>query len=314
MADLEEFAARAQTVARQSAIDRAAAEAVAALQKAGIEPLLLKGPVLARTLYRPDERRGYFDIDLLVAPDQREAAGAALSQLGYIDFVSTARLRAFADDPHADLWTRGTDQGMLAIDLHWRLPGCGAAPQQVWELLHERRASLEITHVRIPVPDRPALALHLALHAAQHGPDDRKALGDLDRGVERWPLQVWSEARELATAAGASDTLAAGLRLSTPGAALADDLGLRAADDLLRAIHGRRLRPRGASNLQAFADATGARQKLAVLRWSLLPERRWIVRAYPWARGSRVRLAGAYALQLCRAPFWALRAWLFERR
>lgn len=309
MAELEEFAARAQMVARQSEIDRAAIAAVQALAEAGIEALLLKGPVLARTLYRSDEHRGYFDVDLLVPAGARAAAGQALARLGYIDFVRTSGLHLFPEDPHADLWN-----GVVAIDLHWRLPGCQADPERVWETLHARRTWVELDGTRMPILDRPGLALHLALHAAQHGPGDRKAIGDLARGLKRWPLEVWREAAALARVVGASETLSAGLRLVPAGAALARELGLPAADALLQAIDERKLRPRGTSHLQAFIDAHGVRGRASVLRWSMFPEERWISRRYPWARRGRLQLAGAYALQLAQAPGWALRAWRFRRR
>ena len=184
--DLEEFAARAQTVSRQSELNHAAVAAVKALDAAGIDALVLKGPALARSLYRRGEHRGYFDIDLLVSAKQRPAAGRVLASLGYIDFIRTSGLHIFEDDPHADLWT-----GVIHLDLHWRLPGCEADPERVWEALLARRVWIELERTEAPVLDRPGLALHLALHAAQHGSEDHKAIGDLARGLERWPIEVW---------------------------------------------------------------------------------------------------------------------------
>lgn len=313
MVKLDEFAARAQTVARQSEVDRAAIAAVGALEAAGIEVLLLKGPVLARTLYRPGEHRGYFDVDLLVAANDRVAAGQVLASLGYLDFAQSSGVQVFPDDPHADLWTRSSERGVVAVDLHWRLPGCDADPERVWSALRAHRARIDLGGARTPILDRPGLALHLALHAAQHGPDDLKVIGDLARGLDRWPTKVWRDAAMLASEVGATEAFSAGLRLLPPGATLASELGLPAARVLLQAIADRTFRPPGTFHLEAFVNAAGLRGRASVLRWSLFPGLRWISRKQPWARISRVHLAAAYALHLARAPGWALRAWRFRR-
>ena len=117
---------------------------------------------------------------------------------------------------HAETWSRRVEVGPggpLLIDLHWRLPGCEAPADAAWEALAPRRASIELNGREAAVLDREALALHLATHAAQHGPDDLKAIADLTRGLERWPLEVWRSAASLAAELEATPTFAAGLRL-----------------------------------------------------------------------------------------------------
>jgi hypothetical protein len=49
--ELEEFAERVRALHGRADLDRAAAEVVDALESAGIQPLLLKGPALVRALY-----------------------------------------------------------------------------------------------------------------------------------------------------------------------------------------------------------------------------------------------------------------------
>ena len=158
------------------------------------------------------------------------------------------------------------------------------------------------------------LALHLATHAAQHGPDDLKAIGDLTRGLERWPLTAWRAAASLATELEATRNFAAGLRLVPNGADVADELGLPPTDELDWAIRHRDLRPRGTFHFQALARARGARARADVLRRSLLPSREWIAWEYPWAHRSRARLVAAYGAHLLRAPLWAARAWRYRSR
>src|SRR5437868_1842902 len=82
----EEFVRRAALVTRRGQLDAVAAKAFDAFGRAGIDAMLLKGAGLASALYRPGESRGYFDIDVLVSPAQRIAAGKVLSALGYENF------------------------------------------------------------------------------------------------------------------------------------------------------------------------------------------------------------------------------------
>jgi Uncharacterised nucleotidyltransferase len=312
---LVEFAQRARSVARRPSLDAAAAEALDALRNAGVEALLLKGVALARLLYRENEHRGSYDIDLLVAPEDFELAGQTLTDLGYVDFVKTSGLEPFAADPHAVLWTRSSGPlGPAAIDLHWRLPGCGADPQVVWDELRLRQTAIEVGGVRAAVPNRAGLALHAALHAAQHGPQDAKAIGDLVRAIDRWPVGVWEQAAVLAKQAEATETLSAGLRLLPTGSSLADQLQLPSAEALLQAIADRESRPRGVFHLHALVDSGGFRERARVLRLSLVPPRWWIVREHPLARRGRPGLLAGYAVHIACAPVWAVRAWRFWRR
>ncbi len=218
---------------------------------------------------------------------------------------------------HAETWSRRVEAGPgspLLIDLHWRLPGCEAPADAAWEVLAPRRSSIELNGRETAVLDREGLALHLAIHAAQHGPDDLKAIGDLTRGLERWPLEVWRSAGSLAAELVATPAFAAGLRLVPIGAERADELGLPPTDELDWAIRHRDLRPRGTFHLEALTRARGARARADVLRRSLLPTRQWIAWQYPWAAGSRVRLVAAYGAHLLRTPVWAGRAWRYRNR
>src|SRR4051812_17372050 len=55
-----------QRAIRSLRLDRVAVEAVDAMQREGIDVLLLKGPAFARWLYDDPAVRGYRDVDLLV--------------------------------------------------------------------------------------------------------------------------------------------------------------------------------------------------------------------------------------------------------
>jgi hypothetical protein len=312
---LEEYVARSRTIARRSRLDAAALEALDGLHTAGIDALLLKGPALARALYRPDEHRGYFDVDLLVAPADLGAAGAVLARLGYTNVSEKRGIDDLAGILHAQLWSRlDPGFGNVSIDLHWRLAGCDVPPQTAWTALSANRAAVNLGGRSVATLGSPGLAFHLALHAAQHGPDDLQAVGDLDRGLSRLPPEVWKEAAQLAPELRATEAFAAGLRLLPAGVALADDLRLPWAEALLWQIAHRDARPRGTFHLQALTDAKSLRERALVVRRSLLPTRAWIVWEQSWAAPGGLRLVAAYALHIARAPVWVARAWRFRRQ
>jgi hypothetical protein len=312
---LEDFAVRAREAARTARLDAALVEALDACAEAGVQPLLLKGAALTRTLYRSDERRGYFDVDLLVAAEDLPAVGQVLGDMGYGNNTELQGIDDVAGVLHAQMWSRLVpDFGNLTIDLHWTLDGCEAPPQVVWHALSARHGLIEVAGRRVRTLDRPGLALHLALHVAQHGPDDLKAVADLNRGLERWSSEVWEQAAELARELGAVEAFAAGVRLMPGGHLVAHRLDLPSADDVLWQIATRDERPRGTFHLKAFTDARGLSGRMNLLRRSLLPTRAWIVWEHPWAARSPLHLFAAYCTHILRAPALAMRAWRFRRR
>jgi hypothetical protein len=299
-----------------SRLNAAAVEAFNALDAAGVDALLLKGPALARALYGPTEHRAYVDVDVLVAPNQVDGARQILAAIGYIDLPEQLGLDEIARDPDAETWARvgpGPDTGLM-IDLHRRLAGSEAPPRVGWDAMRRRRTWIELDGRRIPTLNAEALALHVALHAARHGAGSPQPMEDLIRAIERWPPDVWRGADQLARELQATPTFAAGLRQVPQGVELARRLRLPATDDLQWDIAHRGERPRGTLHLQAFSQAATLRERASVLRRALLPEPKWIAQQYPWARDRGVRLVAGYAAHLARTPVWAARAWSFGRR
>jgi hypothetical protein len=313
-AALEEFIRRVRGLHRRGTLDAAALEAMDAFEVEGIEYLLLKGPALEQLLYTRGRRRAYSDVDLLVAPDDLPSAKLVLADLGYTNVTAEWGVEDVGGSVHADTWARRNQQiGPLMVDLHSRLAGVEAPPQVAWEALSARRTSIEVDGRRSPVLNEEGLALHLATHAAQHGPDEPKALGDLAYGLEHWPSQVWQGAAGLAGELQASAAFAAGLRLLPAGARLAQQLELPAPDALEWEFLNRGARPRGTFHLKGFAEARTLSERATVLRRSLLPKREWITTQYPWAAAGGTKLAAARVLHILRTPLWAARAWRFRR-
>jgi hypothetical protein len=315
---LDEFVARVHGLRRRDEVDRAAVAAMGALDAAGVPAVLLKGPALARRLYRDGEVRGYEDVDLLIPRRDLDPAGDALQELGYSRGHEGFGIDDVAGIQHSEVWARAGDTGgPLLIDLHWRLDRCEAPDELLWEALSTRRDSMELQGKNVAILSEEGLAFHVALHAAQHGPDDAKAIGDLVRAIERWPAEVWQRAAELARVVQGGPAFAAGLRLAPGGAQIARELELPPTPQLDWEIRHRDARPRGTFHLQAIVEARGVRERVNVLRRSLFPTRLWIERHYSWAargRVRRVRLVLAYARHLLRAPLWAARAGRYQGR
>jgi hypothetical protein len=314
----EDFVRRAALVTRREKLDAATAEAFNAFRASGVDAILLKGAALADALYRPGEPRGYFDIDVLVGPVHRVTAEAVLTELGYRSFSEVRGVDDIGGALHADIWLGamvGFDRGFagVMIDLHRRLEGCRAPDAVIWEALSGDRGSVEVAGIAVPTLGLPGMALSVALHVAQHGPRDAKAVGDLSRALERWPRGVWREAAALAQDVGGKESFAAGLRLLPAGTTLADELGLGSAERVLWDLANRQLRPRGTFHLEALIGSGSVRDKLGVVRRALLPTRAWIGWEMRWATRSPAHLALAYVLHIARSPAWAVRAIRYSR-
>lgn len=317
---LRAFAARVAPVdpGPTALLDAAAAEVMAAFDGAGVDALLLKGRAIVTLLYQPGERRDYGDVDVLVAPARLGVAERTLADLGYsIDGTPTG-ISDVDEVVHAQPWIR-TGRGPLdqtMVDLHWRLPGCRAAAVDAWEALSARRTWIEVGGRRTAALDRCGQALHLAIHATQHGPilGLDKVLDELSLALERWPRDVWRCAALLAEQLDATEAFAAGLRLLPNGAALASELQLPATIELDWTLMHRQERPRGAVHLYALQELKGVADRLRILRRLLFPSRAWLAQEHRWIRSSGPLLIAAYAVHLARLPLWAARAWRFRAR
>ena len=67
--------------------------------------------------------------------------------------------------------------------------------------------------------------MHVALHAAQHGPDTQPA-ADLERALAIADDELWLRAAGIAAELDATEAFVAGLRLAPPGARLATKIGV----------------------------------------------------------------------------------------
>lgn len=280
---------------RQRAVDSASAEAVVALDTAGIGVVLLKGPVIARWLYADGAPRWYNDCDLLLPETDLDAAGAVLTDLGYHRRESAPDDPALRADMHSAMWIRADDN--VAAELHWTLVGLDADPRSVWEALSLETLPITVAGVEMRSLSERGRALHLALHLAQHGATCQQPGEDLRRGVAQLKFDVWAGARELSARLSGDSAFAAGLRADPGGLELAARLQLPPATTYwtLRAQGA----PRGALRLHQFTDAKGWHERWVILREGVsryreFSERRSQLSGLPRIRASASDLVAAF--------------------
>ena len=203
-------------------IDGGTAEVLDSFDRAGVRAIMLKGPSIARWLYTDGTERRYNDCDLLVAPEQFDAAGQTLRALGYEPLLDRWGLPAWWYG-HAVAWTH--PDGRVGVDLHRTLLGVGVNPATVWRVLSADPDELVVAGRRVRCLGLPARTMHVALHATQHGPGTQPAV-DLERAITVCDDALWVGAARLAAQLDATAAFVAGLRLTPAGARIATRLAL----------------------------------------------------------------------------------------
>jgi Uncharacterised nucleotidyltransferase len=279
-------------------LDAATADLLRQFDLAGIEVLLLKGRSIASWLYAERELRTYSDCDVLIAPYAVEAAEAVLGSLGFRPLFDDRRMPAWWRE-HASTW--GDDE-RLTVDLHRTLPGVGVNAAATWGALSADAGVVVVAGHPARTLALPARALHVALHAAQHGVGWPRPIEDLERALAASEDELWLSAAALARTLQATDAFVAGLCLAPAGEELAARLGLppvRSVDVELRATSP----PPVALGLEQVARADGTRARAEIVWRKFVPPPSFIRHWDPRAGRSRSSLLRAYL----RRPLWILR-------
>lgn len=277
----------------QLRVDVVTAEVVDALRAAGVEPVLLKGPTIARWLYDEPAERPYADTDLLVPPGAAGRVGDVLGSMGFRPFSRPVGSRGPAA---ATAWLR---DDRTSVDVHVTLIGANVPPERVWEVLSAETEPWSVARTTVAALRPPARALHVVLHSAQHGRDWDGPRRDVEQAVARLPRPVWVEAARVARDLDATPALAAGLLIAAGGAELVSALGLPPpdrADVLLRAGNA----PPLAVGIDWLTRSEGAGRRAAYVARRVFPTPSEMRRWAPIARRGPVGLALAYVLR----PFW----------
>jgi Uncharacterised nucleotidyltransferase len=283
-------------VVRKLRIDQLTAEIAGVLAEHGVATIVLKGPVLAAWLY-PGEVRAYVDADLLVAPGEWANAGRLLEQIGF-----RAHPRWLAATQFSETHAKPLRRGGESVDLHRALPGLDGDPQAIWDSLRMRSQRQLVAGELLSVPDRDAVLLHIALHAANHAGQPRhRVFEDLRRAIATASESHWRRALELARAYQGVPAFATGLRLVPEGQNLLRGLGLCETRSLRYELRGQ-----GgylAEELGSLLWSNGpVLHKLRTATHELFPQTRYMRHWSALARRGRYGLVAAYLWR----PLWAI--------
>lgn len=282
--------------ARTLQLDLAAAEVGRAFGEAGVRGIVVRGPSLTRWLYPAGRGRNYLDVDLLVASDCFARAERTLEALG---FAHVASMMQRADDRpvHARTWHREADSAV--VDLHRTIIGARVPDAIVWDIMRGETEPIDVGGRELDGLSAGAMALVVALHAAQHGSRSPQPLDDLRRALERLPRAAWEEASRLAGRLDATESFGIGLRLLPTGGSLADSLGLPTTltpETVLRAGTP----PPTALGFEWLTHVPGIRPKARLLAGKLAPDAEFMRAWSPLARRGGAGLALAYLWR----PLW----------
>ena len=258
--------------------------------------ILLKGPAIAQWLYSAGVRP-YGDIDLLLPSTELENAGQLLKSRGYerrIDLPVEDRIDV--DRPsYAFSWRHR--EGFL-VELHRTLVGIRVPPREAWPILSRNPDRLVVGGASLSVLRLPARAMHLALHAAQHGPDVEKPLEDLRRGLTKEGIEVWREAHQIAIGLDAEEAFTSGLAVTPEGEEMLGQLGLSRAPSLDVELHATHARS-SARSLEWFRRLPSGDKAKWVAR-KIVPTPQFMRLWHPLARRNAAGLVLAYLWR----PVW----------
>ena len=292
---LDDLPPRIYAAAELLRLDVEAVRLISQLSTSGIPAVLLKGPAIAHWLYEDTSERSYGDIDLLVSPDHVEEAGQVLASGGYSRRVDEPGVD-LADDraTYAFSW-RSAD---FLVEIHQTLVGIKAPPADAWAQLSQSPSEISLAGGRVQALNEPARALHLALHAAQHGSEVEKSLDDLRRGLDRLDIETWRGAQELAARLDAQEAFTSGLDLLEQGRTTLLTLGMQHTPSLDVALHAKGARP-SARALEWFRRIPRGRRVGWVAR-KIVPPAGFMRVWHPLARRGSFGLVAAYLWR----PFW----------
>jgi hypothetical protein len=156
-------------------------ELAGAFDADGIDWLVMKGPMLAATLYPAIGDRTYGDLDLLVRRRDYARAMTLLEGLGFVHAIHNWALTEEMLNGQVSM-----SRGRLTIDLHWHLHYSrqDRRPFQLApEAMIERRRTMLLSGVRAPVFDAEDNLLSLAFHAGRSDGHRLVWFKDIERAI-----------------------------------------------------------------------------------------------------------------------------------
>jgi hypothetical protein len=271
-------------------VDLLTREVVSALRDRNVPSILLKGPTIANWLYRDGHPRPYVDSDLLVPPEHTASAREVLLGLGFSYGYESLGPGALEEGL---FWTRGHD----TVDLHSTLQGIRANPDRVWAVLSQHVQDEVVGGLEVYALTPTARAMHVALHAAQHGRREAVPMEDLSRALKLVPIEMWRQAAGIAMQLDAAGSFATGLSLLPQGETVVQQLGIE-KDSSVRGLLFADTAPTVAFTLEELRTTPGIAGKSRFVARKAFPTRAHMRLYVPLARRGTVGLAAAYCTRI----------------
>ncbi|MEK7812813.1 MAG: nucleotidyltransferase family protein [Candidatus Desantisbacteria bacterium] len=157
-------------------------EITAAFYNAGVEALVLKGPILARLIYPSIGVRCMKDIDLVVKEEHWQKIKECFLSLGYSLPKTLPDLTASEMVRYTQYFSQieFTRKNSIPVEAHFRLLNMGVPGEEPW--LFEHVGSMD----RAQIPSPEILLLHLCVHANTHNFCSLMLLCDIGAVVEHY--------------------------------------------------------------------------------------------------------------------------------
>ncbi|MEK7275571.1 MAG: nucleotidyltransferase family protein, partial [Candidatus Desantisbacteria bacterium] len=157
-------------------------EITAAFHDAGVDALVLKGPILARLIYPSIGVRCMKDIDLVVKEEHWQKIKECFLSLGYSLPKTLPDLTASELVRYTQYFSQieFTRKDSIPVEAHFRLLNMGVPEEEPW--LFEHVGSMD----RAQIPSPEILLLHLCVHANTHNFCSLMLLCDIGAVVEHY--------------------------------------------------------------------------------------------------------------------------------
>ena len=157
----------ADGTARHLILSGELARLLKSFERAHVPVIVLKGPVLAETLYVHPALRPYSDLDLLIRREALPGVDDLLQRLGYRRLADAHSFRFDVAYDHATLYAAASG---VHVDLHWSLL---SEPRYSWnereaEAIWDRTVPIRVAGEEALGLGPEDLVLYLAVHLAVH--------------------------------------------------------------------------------------------------------------------------------------------------
>jgi hypothetical protein len=189
---LERLASQARAIAALNMmLAGELADLLPAFSAAGCEPVVIKGPALAVSVYGDLSSRPFGDVDVVVPSSFRARACELLSSRGYVPtpFVPPRWQEAWRRSTHEQLFLR--EDSPLLVDLHWELTAPGYATSMTLEEVRRRLVQVALGPCSVTTLGPVDNLLFLCNHGTKHDWSALSWLVDVAELVRGQPSLDW---------------------------------------------------------------------------------------------------------------------------